>query len=250
MKTKNTFPVHGFFGDSEEPDHDYPGPLLTKFLIPFGALLVAAIALWPNYDKLPGWLILILVSYLLVVAGVSLAYPTKKALTRFFEKRKRKQLAQRYYALLEDRMKAFAELAADNRADGFVYLLQQINNWEELREKRISLTGLAFMRQWMESLQKRLAFHRVDEFSLLAWDFSVILMEYQMFCEQAQQHLQSAIEWSVPDPRRKDFKSKWNIAREDFVHLIKDWQQAAKKINELAGVRVCIDYYTPLRLLE
>lgn len=71
-----------------------------------------------------------------------------------------------------------------------------------------------------------------------------------MICAQAQRHLESVIQWSVPDSRRRDFKGKWNIAREDFVRLIKDWQQVAKKINELAGERVSIEYYEPLRLLE
>lgn len=45
MKMKNSFPVHGFFGKAEELHHDYPGLILTKFLIPFGALLITAIAL-------------------------------------------------------------------------------------------------------------------------------------------------------------------------------------------------------------
>lgn len=74
-------------------------------------------------------------------------------------------------------MKTFAELAADNRANGFVYLLQQINNWEELRERRIAFTGVAFMRQWLDSLHKRFAAPCINEFILLTGDISVILMK-------------------------------------------------------------------------
>src|SRR5439155_16534818 len=206
----------------------------TKFLIPFGSLLIATLALGASYEKLPPWVLLAVILYLAVAAVVSLAYPARQVFTWLREKRNRRQLAQRFYVPLEESVKAFKDLTADNRAHSFIYLLQQINSWDELRGRGVSLTGIAFMRSWLESIERRLSNHRVNDFNNIAGDFSILFLQYQTFCEQAHQHLETVITWSTNEPRFKDFRTKWNIARENHMHLAKTWEQAAKKINEMA----------------
>ena len=249
MRRGNTSDDLPFWRKEDKTGHAFPSPLLTKFLIPFGSLLIAALALGPNYEKLPSGIILVTVLYLAVVAIVSLTYPAKQVFTWLMEKRIKRQMARRFYAVLEESVKTFKDLTADNRVHGFIYLLQQINSWDEFKGKGFSLTGIAFMRFWLESIENRLSYHRVDDFNNLAWDFSLLFAQYQAFCEQAHQHLESVVTWSANEPRLKDFRTRWNIAREKHVHLINNWEQIAKKVNELAGEHVCIDYYEPLKML-
>lgn len=249
MRKRNNSDDRLFWSTEDNTEQVFPGPLLTNFLIPLGSLLIAALALGANYEKLPQWVFLVIILYLAVVGLVSLAYPIKQVFAWLKGKYLRRQLAQRFYTSLEENVKALADLTADNRAHGFIYLVQQINNWDAFKEKRISLTGMAFMRHWLESIQRRMEGRSVGEFHSLAWDFSVLLMQYQMFCEDAYRNIESVVGSAAADPRVKDFKISWNVARENQMHLVKDWVQTAKKINEMAGDRVCLDYYEPLKML-
>src|SRR5207245_6645950 len=100
-KTNKSF-ILPLGSDEEEPDHVFPSPLVTKFLIPFGLLLIAALALGENYEKLPQWVLLAAVLYLALVAVVSLAYPAKQVFTWLREQQTQRQMARRFCRGLDE----------------------------------------------------------------------------------------------------------------------------------------------------
>lgn len=235
--------------EEDESHHAYPGLFVTQFLIPFGALVLAGLQFFVG-EKLPVWMHWTVMLCLVVIAGSALIRPTKKAFRWLARRYRYRRAAGTFLAELESNVKTFIELTAEDRASSLVCVMKEINNWEEFRLKPVSLSGMAFLRHSLESLVRRLEMRRRAEFSLLAWDFSELVMEYQRFCRQAHQHLDTSTTWSIPDSQRKHLRTQWNLAREALNHFMKSWEQTAKKINDQTEDRVCIAYYEPLKPLD
>ena len=130
-------------------------------------------------------------------------------------------------------------------------MLQQINGWDEFRGERLALSSVHFIREWLDSTSKRLEAGRNADFKLVASDLSHVMNQFHYLCVHSQEHLEQLINTKpLVDQRLRQLKQQWNTAREKHMHVIRNWEQAAKRINEMAGEHVCIDYYEPIKTFE
>lgn len=89
------------------------------------------------------------------------------------------------------------------------------------------------------------------DFKLVASDLSRVIYQYHYLCVRSQEHLEQLINAkSLVDQRLRQLKQQWNTARGEHMHVLRNWEQVAKRFNEMAGERVCLDYYEPIKTFE
>lgn len=243
--------------NEQKPASEFPGPFITKLLIPGGSLLLAVVGLLAGYEKLPPWALWLIMLYLVVVTLAIAAYPIRLGIGYCRTAWKKRQLAQRFYRPLKMCVTKLQELTSESRVNALPSLLNEVNGWPQFRDnpsdgsrQSVPSQAVLVIAAWLDSIQRRLNEPRSPEFPALVQDFSSLLVQYLTFCEDARRDLQNKVSWSAQDQQIKSFKSRWNCAREELTHLVKTWEQSARDINTLTGDSWCHIYYRSLTPLE
>jgi len=236
--------------DSEEPAQKL---WLKDFLIPLGSFLIAALALLTQYAQLPRWIIVVAVSYLIFVAGVSLYISVGRVASYIASKWRFRRVAKTYFPRVLESIGVLHQLLERGQTNTLLYLLGEAAQWGELRG-RPSLFDpehVEIMRSWLFSIEGRVESCTRGEFSSLCSEISELTGHFNRFCHQRLRALQEVITaGALPEQRLRQLKQQWNLHREAHVAYIRGWQNLTKTINEKAGARLCMDYYEPLGTLE
>ncbi len=227
--------------------------VVKDFLIPFGSILISAIALLTGYHKLSKWAITGIYLYIIFIVVMWLYDPLHRLWTSFHKKRKDRNFAKKFHPGLYDISREFGQLIEDNRGDTIFYLLQNINSWEELRGQLIQPDAehISTIRSWHASIEKNFNFYRKKNFPSLAWELSSLIFQHNRFCVQAERRLEGIIrDGKLNEIHLRYLKQEWTLCPERYGQFISKWENLAKNINEKFQERVCIDYYEPIKTLE
>ncbi len=226
---------------------------LTRYLLPLGSVLIAALALLTQNAQLPKWVIVVAVLYLGVVAGVSL-YGPGVSLVSFIQSKWRYQSLRRTYSpkLLEC-IRGLRQLLAQEHSSTVLHVLQEAAQRDELRSRSVLFDAeyIASLRAWLASIERRIKRYQRNDFSDLCREVGDLVFQYDRLCCQGQRVLQEAIAaGELPEQRLRSLKQRWNVQREGHATFIRTWTDFSKKVNDMAGGQLCIDYYEPLGTLE
>ncbi len=226
-------------------------PWVKDYLIPFGLVLFGALGLLGG--QLPKWAIVVGISYLVFVAGLSL-YPPVARLIRFVvDKGRFQRVARAYFPSLSANIGRLRQLLGEGLTNTPLYVLREVSLWDELkgRPPLVDMEHLETLRSWLSSLEGRVGHHKHGDFAHICQELSHLIYQYNRFCCQRLQVLQQvAVAGAVPEQRLRQLKYQWNTHRESHVTFVKDWANLSSAINTISGRRLCIDYYEPLGTLE
>lgn len=226
----------------------FPGPVVSKFLIPFGSVLIAAAWLLSERGQLSDWAVAGLIFYLVVIGGFSLFHGLGLLWAAVYRATLEPRLAHRFHSQLVESVKEFSELIEPSRHGTIAYLFDQANRHVQSTEYQIPLECLHFARSWAGSILKRLDTLGGKDFLALASDFSTFLNVYHYFCQRGQERLEAALKKGViQEPYAAEIKQRWVIARERQMRLAHEWERVARKINQVVGDSLCVDNYEALK---
>jgi hypothetical protein len=230
---------------------------LKDILIPVGSLLIAAISFLALNGKLPTWAIVAIAAYLIIIAIYVSMNPLIQLFILFLEKQRKKKAAKKFFPSLQDIAKEFAPLIDinSNRSDTMLYLLNEINGWNESQNNmaiQSESEHINTIQNWFASIKKRLDLYRLKDFSYLATDLSDLIFQYHRFCIRAQRQLETLVTAKkLSEQQLRHLKQEWNLRREKHNQIIiQNWDNLAKKINETFAERICVEVYEPLKTLE
>ncbi len=239
----------------EKKEDSFSNHFLTKFMIPFGAMLIAAIALLTANYTLPNWAIVVVVIYLAIVILAILWKPLAKAYYRFQEKKKHYNFAKYYYPLVSGNAIEFGRLIEDQKTNTLIDLIQNMSRWPEMYSNQVSFDRehIATIRAWLESIQTYLMSHSfmdtTDDFLRTARDLSIVISQYNISCVRIQEKLEQLIsQGKIVESTLRQLKREWDLRREAHVHFIRQWEGVTKNINRTFE-RFCVEYYEPLKTL-
>ncbi len=234
-------------------EHDSSSHIVKDFLIPIGSLLIAAIGLFAGKDKLPDWALYIVIFYLIAVILAILWKPTTRLYLMLRLKQINRYLAKTFYPLLHDSAKEFAQLIIHGRSDTIIYLLQDINKWDEFKTQPIQLDAehIATIRSWYAYIERHFDFYKLKDLFYLASELSNLIFQYHRLCTHAHKQLDSLVATGKLEGQRLQYlKQEWNLRRERHNIFINKWENIAKNINTATGEMSCHDYYELLKTLE
>lgn len=228
-----------------------PSHFLTTIAISFGALLVAAISFLTANVQLPRWSIVVVTSYLIIVTLAVLARPATHLISLLLNKAEERRTAKIFLPHLEELAHELADVLRDDRIDTLSYLLRNINSWSELQGKIPDTSRIMVIREWLDGIIDYLEFSKPKHFRSLGWDLSKLINQYNRFWVETQRQLESlAAAGSLSPQHLRELKQEWNLKREGHMMFLNKWGNLARKINEDAGDRVCIEYYETIKTLE
>lgn len=236
--------------NSQRPAHE---SWLTKYLLPLGSVLIAALALLAQNAQLPKWVIVVAVSYLLVVVGVSLYRPGARLLFFIKDKRRLRRLRKTYFTKLSEGVGGLRQLLAQDRSNTVLYVLQEAAQWDELQGRFVPFDAehVASLRTWLTSIEQRIRRYQSNSFLDLCGEVGDLAFQYNRVCCHGQQALQEATAaGQLSEPRLRSLKQRWNVQRDNHAAFFREWASLCRAINEAAGRRLCTDYYEPLGTLE
>lgn len=237
-------------GNGDEEDQSKPSNhfVLTQILIPLGSLLIGAVGLWASSDKLPNEALWVIITYLVIVICYSLALPFKKIASFIRAGLTARRLARVFYPDLKRTARDLHSLLDGQHTNTILYILREMNSWEEFRENQIPIDSVHWNQTWLESVQQRLEENRSSAFRSIAKDLGLIISQHHYFCVRSQERLASTLnKVSLQEHHSRYLKEQWQIAREQHMRQAKNWEDLAKKINEAAVEHVCLDYYEPIK---
>jgi hypothetical protein len=240
----------GMSTDKEDKKEDH---FLTKLLIPFGAVLIAAIALLTANYKLPNWAVFVVIAYLVIVMIVTVWRPVARLLSLLREKGVYRNISKTYYPYLQSSAVEFGRLIEDRMSNTMISFLQDISGWPEIQSNAIpfNIGHILTLREWLSSIQENLTSNNLSRFRRDAHDLSIIIFHYHNMCVRIQERLELIItQGKVTDEQNhlRQLKREWDIRREGHMEFIRGWGNLTKNINSSLG-RVCVDYYEPLKTL-
>ena len=227
---------------------------LTKYLLPLGSVLIAALTFLTQNVQIPRLAIAAAVAYLTVVAAVSLYGPAIRFLSLVSERLRMTRLARKSLPELEETVRQLQRMTGRDYGDSLVYLIRDIGQWAELKDLLLSVHDqehLETLTIWLSSVDSRIADAGTSEFHGLCREVSNLVTQYHRFCIQRHRILQDAISsGKLAEPRLRNLKQQWNVRREGHMALIRNWINVADRINEIAGSKFCHEYYESLGTLE
>lgn len=227
---------------------------LTGYLLPLGSVLIAALTFLTQNFQLPKWAFILAMSYLVLVAGVSLYDPVCRILSFLLRKGRLRRLAGTSFPVVLDKLKGLRQLVGEQRGDTLVYVIEQAGQWDEIRcqsQVLVEPEHVETIRNWLSSIERRAVRYRRGDFSNLCQELSDLIHRYNRFCCQRLRMLQELTGGDrLPDHKLRHLKQQWNLHREAHVAFVRGWQDLSRVLNEKADARLCIDYYEPLGTLE
>ncbi len=244
------------FGVTSEPGSQEAvrRPWLTGFLLPFGSVLIAALAFLTQDIQLPKWAISLAVLYLVVVSGTALYIPAAWFVSWSLSKRRLARLAKTTLPKLGDAARQFQQLVAQGHSNTLLYVLQEASAWDEVRSNQPPLFDqehVETMRSWLTLLSRRIGRSKPSEFASLCGELGELVHQYNRFCCLRHRMLQGIVAVGrLPDQRLRCLKQEWNVNREGHATFVRAWAELSHRINTVAGIQLCPDYYEPVGTLE
>jgi len=235
--------------DKKEEENQF----LTKFLIPFGAVLIAAIVFLTANYQLPRWAVIVVIAYLIIVMFATIWKPVTRLFSSLREKWLHRSISKNYYPYLQNSAVEFGRLTEDNRSSTMISFLQDISSWPEIQNNPIPFDRghIQTIREWLSSIQENISSNRLTRFKREAHDLSIIIFHYHNLCVRVQERIESLItQGKITDEQNhlRQLKREWDLRREAHMQFIREWESLTKNINSTLG-RVCVDYYEPLKTL-
>src|SRR5574337_307172 len=135
-------PLYNAYSKQEDDKNTDPHLFLSKILIPFGLLLIAGISFLMNYQQLPKWVFVSVVSFLVLVSAyiVIIIGPTfkkniKHRMVLMQKRRNRARFSRYYLPQLNEKLNEFGKFLENRDSDTIIYLLETISQWTELINK-------------------------------------------------------------------------------------------------------------------
>ena len=226
---------------------------LTRYLLPLGSVLIAALALLTQSAQLPKWAIVVAVLYLVVVAGVSLYGPGARLLFFIEDKGRSRRLRKTYFPKLSEGVGGLRRLLAQDHSNTVLYLLQDAGQWDEFRGRYSPFQAehVETLRAWFASIEGRIKRYRWSSFSDLCAEVSHLVFWYNRVCCQGQRALEEVVAaGQLPEQRLRSLMHRWNVQRDEHAAFVREWTSFCRSVNESAKRELCVNYYEPLGTLE
>lgn len=223
-----------------------------KDLISAASLLIAALGLLAQ-NAFPPWMIVVVAVCLIAIAAGLLYTRSARLSSRIVTKWRLRRLARTGFPELLESATKLQQLIAENNTNTLLYVLSLARQRDETRGKSLlpDAGHIETIRNWLSAVEKRAKRHRLGEFSTLCEELSHLIHMYNyFFCQRLRQLEEFIRTVGLNEDGIRQLKQHWNVAREAHVALIRKWEVIPKKINEITGGRLCIDYYEPLGTLE
>ncbi len=226
----------------------YPSHFLTKFLLPLGTVLVAAVTFLTLKGTLSDkWAIGLIIAYFVTIVLTVINKPLIRVSKAYRDSVRRKKIAKHYYPWLMSTAKQFARLI-DDRSDNLLYYLQDLvrNNYTQ-----IDMEHIATIQLWFHAVEARLNTHENIDFKFTASELSRVISQYHRFCINVQRQVeQIIIQGKITEEHAlRNVKQEWNLRRENHNQFINDLKDLVNNINESVGEKICVEYYESLKPL-
>ena len=225
---------------------------IRDFFFPFGSLLIGIVGLSAQ-RTLPLWMIALAGMYLLVVAILVLCSPTVRLLSRRRTKVNIRQLARSQFPVLLKTVKDLTKLLDSQNNNTLIYVLElaPLHDAEAGKSLPPDPQHVEALRNWALGIEERAQLKKPGDFLQISQELSLLMQQYNYFLCQRLAKLQVFIESSGLDQEKShDIKQRWNDHRDAHNLLFGRWKDLAKRVNEAAGSRPCVDSYPSVGTLE
>ncbi len=250
-------PFQDLFGSPVKgnPEPRAPRPWLTRFLLPLGAVLIAALSFLTQNITLPAWAVRTAVVYLAVVIVVTLYDPAIQTYRCLVRRSQLSRLARFSRPRLEEAIVELKRLLSSDNASNVLYVVKETAQWDELRVSGPSplydAEHLESLRGWLSSFESRIVSYGRCEFASLCHELGTLINQYNRFCLIRHRALQEALTTGkLTDTHARYLKQQWNVHREGHAQFIRKWTELSMTINDRSAMRLCIDYYEALGTIE
>jgi hypothetical protein len=250
-------PFDDLFGSpvNGNPEPRVPRPWLTRFLLPLGAVLIAALTFLTQNVTLPKWAVGTAALYLVVVTVVTLYDPAVHTYRWLVAKNKLARLAGSTRPRIEETFVQLQRLLSSDNASTVLYVLKETAQWDELRVlgpgPLYDAEHLESLRGWLLSLESRVIGYDRREFASVCHELGALVGQYNRFCLLRHRALQDALTaGKLSEQHARYLKQQWNVHREGHAQFIRKWTEISATVNDRLGMRLCIDYYEALGTIE
>ena len=239
--------------DKGESDGGSATRWTKDYLLPLGAVLIAALTFLTQKVDLPWIAIAAAVTYLAIVAGIPLYWPIVRLCSRISARRRLSRLVRSIGPRLTDAIARLNVLLAHGHSGTALYVFGEIAQDQALRSQGFSLDQehLETIRQWLSSLEIRSRMLRADTVLDLCRETGLFVQRYNRFCIQNLRVLEEALgKEQLEAPRLKYLRQQWNTNRGSHLQAIDQWVTLAREANRVTGRQMCLDYYESIGTLE
>lgn len=228
--------------------------VLTKVLIPLGAGFAALLVLL--IQKVPFWVTVVVVAYLVVTALVVVALPVFHLYQKLRDMKMNCDVARHYLPLISRFVVTLKPNLDESRGDNVYYLWKSAISLEEgldLKQKQIRPDNdhLRTLKLWLDSIDVRLNRKHKRDFDILCDELAYVVLQYNGLCQKAHREIETAVVYKKPeDYKLRTLKQDWANARDKHNQTVKAWTDLAKNINHDSHRRICFDTCELLKTIE
>lgn len=234
-------------GNSKERTHD----VISKFLFPFGSLLIGIIGLWTSAAILPVWTYWMMALYLAIVLVIILTPPTKNFIANSINFLSRKKFAKNSRTELQRLSVELNELLGSDRTNTIPYFLShqssklsyEANLLNCLERSRQQFT---ILQSWAWSVSDNFKYDNNKLFLRDTNQFSKIVHWFSWACLWVQQVLSNN---GVQDKAPKDVLSDWNLAAQRISDFTARVTRIMKSVNNKYNTNLCTEYFEDVKTL-
>lgn len=228
--------------------------VLTKVLIPLGAGFAALLAVL--IQKVPLWVTVVVVAYLVVTALVVVALPAFQLYKKLRDMKMNRDVARHYLPLISRFVVTLKPNLDESRGDSVYYLWKSAISLEdglEQRQKQIrpDHDHLRSLKLWLDSIDARLNSKHKRDFDILCEELADVVLQYNGLCQKAHREIEAALVNKKPEEHKlRPLKQDWANARDKHNQTVKAWTDLAKNINHDSHRRICFDTCELLKTIE
>lgn len=240
--------VSDLYHKEEEKSNLFSDHFLTKFLLPLGTVLIAAVTFLSVKGLLSDkWTIALIIVYFASLILTLIRKPLARSWNAIIAKYYNRRIAKPFFPIVNKTARELARLL-DDRGDNFLHLLDDLTRSNIIK---LDMEHIDTLRLWFRSNEDRLRAAKLKDFESIAWEISSIISQYHRFYVNSQRRIEETLaQGIVPDSNAKRIKQDWNLRREVYNQHINEFRNVMKSINETAGHDICVDYFEQLKTLE
>lgn len=231
---------------------------LSKFWIPLGAVLIAAITLFSANYKIPAWAIYLFAVYLTSIIIAISWRPLKKFYLSARKNRKFEIFAKANYHLLFEYTENLSNMIDCNRLNTMGRLLKDLLTYfsalpiEEINKDWYHNSEIVYnLKEWHLSVLKQIQYRRQKDFICLAEYLEISIKQFHRVCLNTRSGLEKVILKDGIGEREKIYRLKtdWNTTLGDYTDFMRRWQKFAKDMNKKLEKTILLEYFEPLKPL-
>jgi len=238
------------FGKPKEAE-DKKSSIFKDYIVPFGSMLIPAIAFWGQSTS-PWWGSLAIAVFVAIVCIFLVVPAIIRGGKKYKTYLKRKRLEGSYHPKISASLSRFKPMMETNRSDTIWYVWNDLSRSSEMQKFiRPNQSHFYTLAAWLNHLSQTVDSAKSSNFKLIGAETSAWVQQYVSFCRDAYSQFDDMLRNNQLDEAKvREVKKSWNHARDEHNHVINTWKVLCSEINSSFGQSICSEHFETLKTLE